>query len=400
MKKVDVVYSGWIEAPNGASTFVRELKKAKGKFSKNGIELSVYSKDNYIKRSFDNKERIQSRNRLRAFLITLSKISIIGTFLLIKKLSWSHAKYIVEKYIRNIDELPDVIYFQEFFTCYYYLRYRKCSSPKVYLTLHCDGDIWSMLFIQFPRLKSRIFTGIRKRMQELVLSQVDYVGFVADAPRRNFCQLYSFPLERTFFVYNGIADINYEDEQPSLKNQTTVCQKIKLVCVGTLCERKNQIGILKAFNLLPPAIQVKYDITFIGDGEQRKKIEKYSQNLSVGVHFIGNSNNVDDYLRNADCFILFSKNEGLPVAIIEAMRVGLAIISTNVAGIPEMVEDGKNGYLVEPEVYALSNLLLNIIKNVPNLRQMGKESRLLYERKFEKNKMIQSYCELMNNNIL
>ena len=125
----------------------------------------------------------------------------------------------------------------------------------------------------------------------------------------------------------------------------------------------------------------------------RQQLEDYAQQLSTKVNFIGNTKNVDKYLIQADCFILFSKNEGLPISIIEAMRAGLPIISTKIAGIPELVEDGKNGYLVEPNTEELANLLLKILKEYPDLEQMGKKSRKLFEQKFTKEKMLHIYCK-------
>ena len=126
-----------------------------------------------------------------------------------------------------------------------------------------------------------------------------------------------------------------------------------------------------------------------------KKLEQYSQQLLVEVRFIGSSNIVDEYLHSADCFILFSKNEGLPIAIIEAMREGLPIISTSIAGIPELINDGENGYLIELDELKLSNLLLKIAVERPNLRHMGEASRKLFNEKFTKEQMILSYSKIM-----
>ena len=92
---------------------------------------------------------------------------------------------------------------------------------------------------------------------------------------------------------------------------------------------------------------------------------------------MGNSNQVNDYLTNSDACILFSKDEGLPISIIEAMRCGLPIISTRIAGIPEMIVEGISGYLVDVDEQQLSELFEKILIDRPDFVKMGKKSRII-----------------------
>lgn len=86
---------------------------------------------------------------------------------------------------------------------------------------------------------------MKRRIEDVVLNRVDKVNFVADFPRWNFCHLYPhISSQKTSFVYNGIPDIEGGSKGISSTNQT------RLVCVGTLCNRKNQIGILHALSKL------------------------------------------------------------------------------------------------------------------------------------------------------
>lgn len=159
---------------------------------------------------------------------------------------------------------------------------------------------------------------MKRRIEDVVLNRVDKVNFVADFPRWNFCHLYPhISSQKTSFVYNGIPDIEGGSKCISSTNQT------RLVCVGTLCNRKNQIGILHALSKLTSEQQKSFSMTFVGDGPSRNILEKVAATLSADIYFVGNSNQVNDYLTNSDAFILFSKDEGLPISIIEAMRCGL-----------------------------------------------------------------------------
>lgn len=392
MTFVDIIYSGWVNAPNGASTFVRGLGEACEDFGRQGIWLSVFSKDIFFPRTFDDKEGVERRGRRKRFLVSLVRHSLLSTWLLIRRLFLHHARFIVGKYMESGKPVPDIVYFHELLTCYYYLKNRKDTHSKVYLTLHSDGDLWGMTTLLFPRFGSRVFSAFRHRVEHTVLSQADAIGFVADTPRQHFCQLYSFPRERTFFVYNGIPDIPAPQRRENGGDG-----KIKLVCVGTLCERKNQAGILKALSTLPYEVQRKYHLTLVGDGEERESLEELAKGLETEVVFTGSTTRVDEYLKQADCFILFSQNEGLPISIIEAMRSGLPVISTTVAGIPELVDDGLNGYLVSPDAEELSKRLRKIVEERPDLQQMGQESRRLFEQNFTREQMILNYCKVLQD---
>lgn len=104
---------------------------------------------------------------------------------------------------------------------------------------------------------------------------------------------------------------------------------------------------------------------------------KVAATLSADIYFVGNSNQVNDYLTNSDAFILFSKDEGLPISIIEAMRCGLPIISTRIAGIPEMIVEGISGYLVDVDEQQLSELFEKILIDRPDFVKWGKVKNYL-----------------------
>jgi glycosyltransferase involved in cell wall biosynthesis len=95
-------------------------------------------------------------------------------------------------------------------------------------------------------------------------------------------------------------------------------------------------------------------------------------------------------LNEADVFVLPSYQEGLPMAILEAMAAGLAIVATPVGGIPEVVQDGYNGFLVAPgDIGALSEKLAILVGD-PQLRElMGRRSRRFAEEQLD----VRSYAD-------
>jgi colanic acid/amylovoran biosynthesis glycosyltransferase len=123
----------------------------------------------------------------------------------------------------------------------------------------------------------------------------------------------------------------------------------RLVCVGRLCEQKGQLLLLQAVHRVV-ANGHELQLVLAGDGEMRAEIEALIDHLKLRARvritgWIG-SEQVRDEILAARALILPSFAEGLPVVIMEAMALRRAVITTYVAGIPELVRDGENGWLV------------------------------------------------------
>ncbi|MCK4517885.1 glycosyltransferase, partial [Candidatus Babeliales bacterium] len=122
--------------------------------------------------------------------------------------------------------------------------------------------------------------------------------------------------------------------------------------VSCLKPQKNIIDLLQAFKLmhdqLPQVDQDKVILQIIGDGEQREKIEAWlaASNIFFKVDLLGWQGNIATWMRSWDGFVMSSLWEGLPCAVIEARLSRLPVVSYKIAGIPEVIEDGKNGFLV------------------------------------------------------
>jgi glycosyltransferase involved in cell wall biosynthesis len=89
----------------------------------------------------------------------------------------------------------------------------------------------------------------------------------------------------------------------------------------------------------------------IGDGPLRSRLEQLTQELSLTdcVHFLGTRSDVPALLSLATVVLLTSRNEANPVSILEALACGRPVVATRVGSVPEMVLDGRVGYLVEPQ---------------------------------------------------
>ena len=122
----------------------------------------------------------------------------------------------------------------------------------------------------------------------------------------------------------------------------------RLVCVGRLCEQKGQLLLLEAARLLA-AQAIEFELVLAGDGEMRAEIETLiaDYGLQARVRITGwiSSEQVRAEILAARALVLPSFAEGLPVVIMEAMALRRPVLTTYVAGIPELVRAGENGWL-------------------------------------------------------
>jgi glycosyltransferase involved in cell wall biosynthesis len=125
------------------------------------------------------------------------------------------------------------------------------------------------------------------------------------------------------------------------------------------------------------AIANRPDLLFlsVGQGPLSSEMEQRRNQLGLGDHFrfLGFRDDVHDLLAAADVFCLASRNEGLPVALMEAYALGLPVVATRVGGLPEVIEDGRSGLCVAPEdPGGLADAILAIASDEGRRNEMGK----------------------------
>jgi len=165
-------------------------------------------------------------------------------------------------------------------------------------------------------------------------------------------------------------------------------QAPRLACVGRLCEQKGQLLLLDAASqLLEQGVPI--EIVLVGDGEMRDAIERgiAERGLHGRVTITGwaDEQRVRRELENSRALVLPSFAEGLPVVIMEALALGRPVISTYVAGIPELVVDGESGWLVPAgNVDALAETMKRAVLASPDeLARMGAAGRARVLTEFE-----------------
>lgn len=147
-------------------------------------------------------------------------------------------------------------------------------------------------------------------------------------------------------------------------------RRARLVCVGRLCEQKGQLLLLDVIARLR-ARGTAVQLTLAGDGPMRPEVEAAirDKGLDTAVTISGwlSSEQVRTALIEADVLVMASFAEGLPVVIMEAMALGRPVITTSIAGVPELVRDGQEGFLVPAgDRDALADAIERLLTLSPN----------------------------------
>ncbi len=159
-------------------------------------------------------------------------------------------------------------------------------------------------------------------------------------------------------------------------------KKNQIVTLGRLSKEKGHLILIKAFDLLS---DTRWTLHIIGDGPERSKLEKEAEQLGLlnRVIFHGHKKNFNEILGQSKIFVLPSFYEGYPNALLEAMSVPLACISSDcIAGPRDIIQNGVNGILVKPnDVKELAEAIENLISDETLRRKLADEAykvRLTY----------------------
>lgn len=147
-------------------------------------------------------------------------------------------------------------------------------------------------------------------------------------------------------------------------------------------------------------------VMVLGDGPRRAQLENLSASLGVSnrVHFVGQVSETRRYLEAADAFCMPSRSEGLGIAALEAMEVGLPVVAARVGGTPEVVEHGTTGLLVVPRLSSklgleirsldLAQSLVAVLQDPQKAREMGRAGRERVAESFSLEQFVEQYERL------
>jgi len=208
-----------------------------------------------------------------------------------------------------------------------------------------------------------------KLLFNLTLKYSDAYVVLEENTKQELIKL-GYKKNKIFHLPNGI-DLPNECSSRIGNMRENLSGNFRFIHVARLCHQKRTSDILEAFS------QINSDdleLVIAGDGVLKKELEQQAKSLGLddSVLFIGHTDQVDKWLIESDCFILASDKEGMPNAVLEAMKFSLPVISTSVGEVPEMLgEEGKPWQFKIGDIPMLVKLMKEALDNRAELNKYG-----------------------------
>jgi glycosyltransferase involved in cell wall biosynthesis len=233
-------------------------------------------------------------------------------------------------------------------------------------------------------------------MEKTLSLWTDRIICVSRAVQKWVVEAEKIKIRKTTVIYNGVKPMT--GAAPDAGHSVALRQELEIperdtvfAVIASLTPNKGHHVLLESFRTL---LRDHPDATLlvVGDGPLRAELEARARQLMIDqkVIFTGMRTDIHELLSISDVCLLPSLfREGLGMALIEAMEAGLPVIGTDIGGIPEVINNGENGFLVPPgKPEALAHAMMSFAKDKELRIRMGRRSRQLYEEMFTLSNMI------------
>ena len=279
---------------------------------------------------------------------------------------------------------PEVVHAHFTKAKFYAIPIAYCMGvKKLFMTVHS-----SMITKSKIKTHTRIWYDWANRIAKTIAVSDDIA---------RMCE-FNWPNSAIRRIYLGVKEIKGDKLQSRSKLSIPENQLV-LLCVANFTHIKGLDVLCKSVKKLKDRGKITNNICFYIVGqpdEDKQDLKKMIDSLAVQDFIMqtGISNDVPDYMLSADIYLQPSRSEGIGMALMEAASASLPLIGTNVGGIPEIVKDGYNGFLVPPnDPDSLAKAILNLLVNDEKRKFFGENSKTLYHEKFTISKGVEQTIE-------
>lgn len=246
--------------------------------------------------------------------------------------------------------------------------------------IDCERPQWKLKLLRF-----------RKQM---VYKLASYLIANSEAARKDAQCVFRVSQNKCHVFYNALLD---SKEKANLHQGTQVQERPRIVCVGRLELSKGQDVLIKALSYLKESVPDAY-VEFIGDGAYKEYYLKLAHDLGVEsmCKFLGTMSHKEALKKIASALIgvVPSRAEAFGLVNIEFISMGIPVVASSTGGIPEIIRDGVDGFLVSPDNPKALAEKLKILLQKQDLREtMSENARQHFLNKFEQNKAIKEQAD-------
>lgn len=306
----------------------------------------------------------------------------------------------------------DVIYATDTYSVGRFAYLIKKLSGKKYIIRFAGDSAWETAaargwtgdyIVDFQEKKYDSRTEKLKNRRKKILINADMViavsGFIADIAGR-----IGVDGDKIKVIYNSIDFIKESDvDSESVRNIRNHYGGGGAKIIVTACHLmpwKGVAGIIKILPVLKEKIEA-ISLLVLGEGQELENLQKLSESLGVSenVYFLGKieHKNIINYFKAADLFILNTNYEALSYTLLEVMKLGTPIVTTNIGGNPEVIEDNKEGLLVAfDDEKQMSGATIRILSDDELAKRLTANSKEKLQ-KFNWNDMVAQTAEIIRN---
>jgi glycosyltransferase involved in cell wall biosynthesis len=342
---------------------------------KNGYKICVVT-------GSDQTLDIKVNEQLNVFFLKIPKMPVIKSFLLAAS---SYRKLNSVRETVNVDithaNLP--------------LTPNFAVPPNFGKTLVCTvhstwkGEAQAIRSEPYSRLNANekfmvSFNWFLRIFEEKMLERANKIIAVSHFTKRELLEYYNVPVEKIRVIHNGVDVNKFKPAQDKRKVKEELGfnpDDIAILSVGRLYARK---GLFTLIESMPAVVErfknAKFIISGKGQSDEMRKLIAHAEKIGVKDSIIFTGYYPDKKLpklyQAADVFAFSTFYEHHPFAVLEALSTGLPVVTTSVGGIPETIESGKNGFLVEPfNPKRFADRILYLLEHPAEAEQMGRLAR-------------------------
>lgn len=232
--------------------------------------------------------------------------------------------------------------------------------------------------------------------RELIGRSATAIVAVSEADREKMIEIERIPPGKIRYVPNGIPD-QLPGDRELIRARLGIPTEAPVI--GTVCALRPQKAVHVALEAVASLIDEQPSLSFlvVGDGPERARLERKSVALGGRAVFIGRVAPMDvpHYVAAMDVLVCSSSFEGTPLAVLEWMAAGKAIVATDVGGVPALIEDGLEGLLVPPNDPASLARAMGRLLREPELRErLGMAARRRQQDEFRLDRTVDVLQEL------
>jgi len=226
-------------------------------------------------------------------------------------------------------------------------------------------------------------------------------GFIAVSNKvgKEMVQIIGPIQDRITVICNGVNVERYQKpvDKIRVRSQLELKANARLIAVvATLKEQKGHRYLIDAMASIVPR-HLDLHVLFVGDGDLREELQVQVKRLNLGdhIHFLGNRSDVPELLAASDFFVLPSLQEGLSMALLEAMATGLPIVASEVSGTVQVMIPNQTGILVPPgDTRRLAQAIERLLSDAVQAQAMGAAARRRVETDFSARKQAGEHLAL------